>query len=45
MSVWIVFEYAEYGNKVIGVYREREMAQAEHSKSPAWRYIEEYEVE
>ena len=45
MSVWIVFEYTDNGSKVIGVYRERETAKEEHSKFPAWRYIEEYEVE
>ena len=45
MSVWIVFEYMEYGNKVIGVYKEEAMAIEKHKKSPTWRYIEEYEVE
>lgn len=45
MSVWIVFEYDDNGNKVVGVYRERENALEEHKKFPAWRFIEEYEVE
>lgn len=45
MNVWIVFEYADYGNKVIGVYKTEEMAIEEHKKLPTWRYIEEYEVE
>lgn len=45
MSVWIVFEYADYGNKVIGVYKKEAMAIEEHKKFPTWRYIEEYEVE
>lgn len=45
MSVWIVFEYAEYGNKVIGVYFNENDAKEKHSEEPCWRYIEEYEVE
>ena len=45
MNVWIVFEYTEYGNKVIGIYKEEEMAKEKHKESPAWRYIEEYEIE
>ena len=45
MSVWIVLEYTEHGSKVIGVYQLEAMAKEEHKKSPAWRYIEEYEVE
>ena len=45
MSVWIVFEYAEYGNKVVGIYQEEERAKQAHQESPAWRYVEEYEVE
>lgn len=45
MNVWIVFEYVANGSKVVGVYKERETAIEEHRKSPAWRYIEEYEVE
>lgn len=45
MSVWIVFEYAEYGIKVVGVYKEKEHAVKEHQESPTWRYIEEHEVE
>ena len=45
MNVCVVFEYADYGNKVIGVYKTEEMAIEEHKKFPTWRYIEEYEVE
>lgn len=45
MSVWIVFEYGEYVNKVIGVYKTEERAKEVHRESPTWRYIEEYEVE
>ena len=45
MNVYIVFEYDDYGNKVIGVYQEESRAKEEHRKFPAWRYIETYEVE
>ena len=45
MNVWIVFEYAEYGNKIIGIYKEEEKAKEKHKESPAWRCIEEYEIE
>ena len=45
MSVWIVFEYAESTNKIVGVYKEEEKAKEKHKESPVWRYIEEYEVE
>ena len=45
MNVWIVFEYVEHGNKVIGIYKEKEKAEEKHKESPTWRYIEEYEVE
>lgn len=45
MSVWIVFEYGEYANKVVGVYNTEKKAKEVHAKSPTWRYIEEYEVE
>lgn len=44
MNIWIVFEYAEHGNKVVGIYKEEERAKKTHQESPAWRYIEEYEV-
>ena len=45
MSVWIVFEYGEYVNKVVGVYLTEERAKEAHKESPTWRYIEEYDVE
>lgn len=45
MNVWIVFEYTDHGNKIIGVYKEKEQAEKAHKESPAWRYIEGYEVE
>ena len=45
MSVWVVFEYADYGNKIVGIYREKEKAKEKHKESPSWRYIEEYTVE
>ena len=44
MKVWIVFEYSDYYNEVVGVYQTYEKAKEEHSKSPTWRYIGEYEV-
>ena len=40
MEVWIVFEYADYGNKIVGIYREEEKAKEKHKESPTWRYIE-----
>lgn len=45
MNVWIVFEYVANGSEVVGVYKDKEVAIEEHRKSPAWRYIEEHEVE
>lgn len=45
MSVWIVFEYADSGSKIVGIYNAKEKAIEEHEKSPTWRYIEEYEIE
>lgn len=40
MEIYIVFEYAEYGNKIIGCYRNEEDAKKKHLESPTWRYIE-----
>ena len=45
MEVWIVFEYAEYGNKIVGIYNEKEKAEEKHKESPTFRYIEAYDVE
>ena len=45
MEVWIVFEYAEYGNKIVGIYNEKEKANEKHKESPTFRYIEVYEVD
>lgn len=44
MKVWIVFEYADFINEIIGVYKEYDQAKKVHKESPTWRYIEEYEV-
>ena len=45
MDIWIVFEYVEHGNKVVGIYNEEEKAKEKHKESPTWRYIEVYEIE
>ena len=45
MEVWIVFEYDEYGNKIIGVYHDVKKARGRQKVAPTWRYIEKYEVE
>lgn len=45
MTVWIVFEYADFTNEIIGVYKEKEQAEKVHKEFPKWRYIEEHEVQ
>lgn len=45
MTVWIVFEYGDFINKIIGVYKEKEQAKKMHKELPTYRYIEEYEVQ
>ena len=42
MTIYIVFEYVESTNKIIGVYRDMEQAKKVHMQSPTWRYIEEH---
>ena len=44
MVIYIVFEYAEPTNKIIGVYKDMEKAKKLHRQSPTWRYIEEHIV-
>lgn len=38
--VYIVIEYGEYTNKIIGVFRNEKDAKEEHKKLPTFRYIE-----
>lgn len=45
MKVWIVFEYAEPTNKIIGIFKNEEDAIKAHREDPTPRYIELYEVE
>ena len=45
MSIWIVFEYADYGDNIVGVYKNEAMAKEKHKENPTPRYIKEYEVE
>lgn len=45
MNVWIVFEYCDPTNKIIGIYRNKNDAIKKHRESPTYRYIEEYTVE
>lgn len=40
MEIYIVFEYAEYTNKIVGCYKNKKDAEKKHSESPTWRYIE-----
>ena len=42
--VYIVFEYAEPTNKIIGIYKNKKYAKKAHMESPSWRYIEEHIV-
>lgn len=44
MKIYIVFEYAEQVNKIIGIYKSKKQAKKTHLQSPTWRYIEEYIV-
>lgn len=45
MEVWIVFEYGEYEDKIIGVYNSIKKASERQKVAPTWRYIKKYEVE
>ena len=41
MEIYIVFEYAEHTNKIIGSYKKNEEdANRKHDESPTCRYIE-----
>lgn len=44
MYVWIVFEYCDYGNQVVGVYKEEEAANKAHAESPICCFIEKHKV-
>lgn len=44
MDIYIVFEYAEYTNKIVGCYKNEEDAKIKHAECPQWRYIEMYEL-
>lgn len=40
MEIYIVFEYAEYTNKIIGCYKNEEDAIKKHAEASTLRYIE-----
>ena len=42
--VYIIFEYAEPTNKIIGIYKNKKYAKKAHMESPSWIYIEEHIV-
>ena len=44
MEIYIVFEYAEHTNKIVGCYKNEEDAKRKHDESPAWRYIEKQKL-
>ena len=44
MEIYIVFEYAEYTNKIVGCYKNEEDAKRKHDESPTWRYIEKQKL-
>lgn len=44
MEVYIVFEYAEHTNKIVGCYKNEKDAKKKHNESPTWRYIEKQEL-
>lgn len=44
MEIYIVFEYAEHTNKIVGCYRNEEDAKRRHEESPTWRYIEKQKL-
>ena len=45
MTVFIVFEYKEYANDIIGVYSNYDDAKCKFMENPTWRYIEAYNVD
>lgn len=44
MEIYIVFEYAEHTNKIVGCYRNEEDANKKHEESPTYRYIEKQKL-
>lgn len=44
-EVWIVFEYADPTNKLIGIFEDEVDAIACHAEDPTPRFIEKYEVQ
>ena len=44
MEIYIVFEYAEHTNKIVGCYKNEEDANRKHDESPTWRYIEKQKL-
>lgn len=45
MEIYIVFEYAEPTNKIVGVYKNKKDAEKKHKEVPTYRYIEVQELE
>ena len=43
-KIYIVFEYADYGNKIVGAFKNRKDAEDAHAEDPTPRYIEEVNV-
>ena len=44
MEIYIVFEYAEHTNKIVGCYKNEEDANRKHDESPTWRYVEKQKL-
>ena len=44
MEIYIVFEYEEHTNKIVGCYKNEEDANKKHAESPTYRYIEKQKL-
>jgi hypothetical protein len=44
MEIYIVFEYAEHTNKIVGCYKNEEDANKNHKEAPMWRFIEKQQL-
>jgi len=44
-KVYVVCEYVEHGNEIIGIYETEEKANKVHQEQPTFRYVEKHYVE
>ena len=40
VEIYIVFEYADHTNKIVGCYKKEKDAKKKHEEAPMWRYVE-----